>query len=224
MGHGGNDNSDRSSGADVPSCVGRPRCETTKQAIFEAVWRLHKTTPLAAISIEHIAREAGVGKATIYRWWDSKAAVALEAFLERYLPVTRLPEKGTAVERLHAQFKAVIGTMRGDLARLAAGIIAEGQSHPEVLEMFRQRFVFPRRAATKALIEQGMASGEFDGSLDPDVAIDLMYGPVYFRLLVAHQPLDERFAKQLWSRVLRVLVPERRPTAASRLRRRVRSR
>jgi AcrR family transcriptional regulator len=202
-----------------PPCAGRPRCAATKQAILDAVWRLLKTTPLAAMSIEQIAREAGVGKATIYRWWDSKAAVALEAFLARYVPLTTLPEKGSAVDRLHQQFKSVVGTYRGDVAKLAAAIIAEGQAHPEVLKMFHEQFVLPRRAATRALIGQGTASGEFDAALDAEVAMDLMYGPIYFRLLVAHAPLNERFADQLWPRVLRVLLPERRTTNPSRPRR-----
>src|SRR4051812_46326597 len=145
-----------------PCCAGRPRSIATKQAILDAVWRLLQTTPLAQMSIESIAREAGVGKATIYRWWTSKAAVALEAFLARYLPVTNLPTKGTAAHRLQAQLLSVVRTYQGEVARLAADIIAEGQAYPDVLKMFHEQFVLPRRRAARAVIEEGQATGEFD--------------------------------------------------------------
>ena len=189
-------------------CVGRPRCENAKRAILDAVWRLLKTTPLAGISIEAIAREAGVGKSTIYRWWASKAAVAMDAFLMRYLPETPLPATGSTLERLRHQLFAVVRTYRiADVARLSADIIAEGQADPTVLKMFRDRFVTPRRLATRAVIRSGIDSGELSSSLDPELVMDMLYAPVYFRLLVAHAPVDERFARQHWEHVSRALLP-----------------
>jgi hypothetical protein len=73
--------------------------------------------------------------------------------------------------------------------------------------MFHQQFVLPRRRAARAVIEEGQASGEFDPAVDPELAMDMMYGPVYFRLLIRHAPLDERFARQLAARAARALMP-----------------
>jgi len=197
-----------------PSSAGRPRCEIAKHSILDAVWRLLKKMPLAEISIEGIAREAGVGKSTIYRWWTSKAAVAMDAFLVRYLPETSLPKSGTTIERLRRQLFSVVKTYRGELARLAADIIAEGQADPEVLKLFRDHFVTPRREATRAVIEAGIANGELDSSLDPELALDLLYGPVYFRLLIAHAPLDDNFARRHWDRASRALLPSKATTTS----------
>ena len=205
--------SQEAAAAAAEPCAGRPRCAETRQAILDAVWRLLQTTPLAQMSIELIAREAGVGKATIYRWWTSKAAVALEAFLARYLPETSIPTRGTAAQRLQGQLLAVVRTYQGEVARLAADIVAEGQSNPDVLKMFHEQFVLPRRRATRAVIEEGQASGEFDPTVDPELAMDLMYAPVYFRLLIRHGALDERFARQLGARAIRALLPATAPAA-----------
>jgi AcrR family transcriptional regulator len=67
--------------------IGRPRSEESKAAILDATWELLKTTCLRNLSIEAIARESGVGKTTIYRWWPNKAAVVMDAFLEKVLPL-----------------------------------------------------------------------------------------------------------------------------------------
>jgi AcrR family transcriptional regulator len=187
------------------SPIGRPRCEAAKQAIFDAVWRLRSRMPLAAMSIEAIAREAGVGKATIYRWWPSKAAVALDAFLHRYVPPIGLPPKGKAIEQLQRQIGAVAKVYSGELSRMAADLIAQGQSDPEVLKLFNERFVQPRRAQAKRVIEAGIESGEIDPNIDPDMALDILFGPIYLRLLLRHVPIDPTFVKHLPKTVLRVL-------------------
>jgi hypothetical protein len=86
-----------------------------------------------------------------------------------------------------------------------AQIIAEGQADPEALASYRDRFIYPRRAAAKAIIQQGIESGEFDSKLDPELAIDILYGAIYFRLLVGHLPLDRQFAEELPQWALKVL-------------------
>lgn len=184
---------------------GRPRCEASRKAILDALWRLHRTTPLASLSIEAIAKEAGVGKTTIYRWWSSKAAIAMDAFLARYLPETGLPASGTPAERLRAQIESIVKIYRGPVGRLIADILAEGQSDPEALRLFREEFVARRRVAAIAVVKEGQARGDFDADLDPQLAMDLLYGPIYFRLLIQYCPLDANFARDLADRALKSL-------------------
>ncbi len=156
-----------------------------------------KTTTLRDLSIEAIARESGVGKTTIYRWWPSKAAVVIDAFLDNVLLVAPYPEGLSAAEAITQQMAALIQAWSGEYGRILAQIIAEGQSDPEALDRYRNYFLNHRRAEVRAIIERGIESGEFAPSLDPDLAIDILYGPIYYRLLVGHLPLDQQFAEEL---------------------------
>ncbi len=201
--------------AKCESGVGRPRCEVAKQAILDAVWRLLGQMPLKSLSIEAIAREAGVGKATIYRWWPSKAAVAMDAFLHNYIPSISISTRGGALQCLERQMTAVAKAYTGDVARVAADLIAEGQSDPAVLKIFNEQFVQPRRALAKLVIESGIAAGEIEPTINPDVALDIVFGPIYFRLLVRHAPIDEAFIKELPRTVLRALMPRKQNEAAA---------
>ncbi|MEO0535799.1 MAG: TetR/AcrR family transcriptional regulator [Cyanobacteria bacterium P01_A01_bin.123] len=190
-----------------PSPMGRPRSVDSEQAILAAAWRLLQESSVKQVSIEAIARAAGVGKTTIYRWWPSKAALIVDAFLAQVQTVLPFPETETAAEALAQQMQRLVGVFRGDVGRIVAQIIAEGQCEPGALESFRDRFLSPRRDAARQVIMQGMESGEFDPALDPDLAIDILYGPIYYRLLVQHLPLDEAFAKGLFQRAIACLKP-----------------
>jgi AcrR family transcriptional regulator len=177
--------------------VGRPRSEESRAAILDATWELLKTTSLRDLSIEAIARESGVGKTTIYRWWPNKAAVVMDAFFEKLLPEIQFPQGLSATEAITQQMQSLINAFAGDYGRIVAQIIAEGQACPETLANYRDRFIYQRRTAAKTIILQGIENGEFDSMLDPELAIDILYGAIYFRLLVGHLPLDQKFAEEL---------------------------
>ncbi|NER78473.1 MAG: TetR/AcrR family transcriptional regulator [Leptolyngbya sp. SIO1D8] len=177
--------------------IGRPRSEASKAAILNAAWKLLQTMPLKKLSIEAIARESGVGKTTIYRWWPSKVAVVMEAFVENVLTVTPFPKNVSATEAIAQQMASLIQAFSGEYGRIVAQIIAEGQADPKALASYRDRLIYPRRIAAKTVIQQGIETGEFDPNLDPELAIDMLYGPIYFRLLIGHLPLDPHFAEEL---------------------------
>jgi AcrR family transcriptional regulator len=177
--------------------IGRPRSEESRTAILDTAWKLLKTTTLRDLSIEAIARASGVGKTTIYRWWPSKVAVVIDAFLENVLLVTPYPDALSASEAITKQMGFLIKAFSGEYGRILAQIIAEGQADSEALASYRNHFVHYRRAEVKAIIQQGIENGEFASSLDPELAIDILYGPIYYRLLVGHLPLDQKFAEEL---------------------------
>ncbi len=185
--------------------IGRPRSEESKAAILDATWALLNTTPLRDLSIEAIARASGVGKTTIYRWWPNKAAVAMDAFFEKLMPEIQFPQGLSAMEAITQQMRSLVKAFAGDYGRIAAQIIAEGQACPDTLANYRDRFLYPRREAAKVIIQQGIENGEFDPHLDPELAIDILYGAIYFRLLVGHLPLDPQFAEELPQWALKVL-------------------
>ncbi len=175
---------------------GRPRSEAARQAILDATNALLETTTVRDLTIEAIAKKAGVGKATIYRWWSSKVALVIDAFAS-IVPRTRDPQAESVSEALREQVGLLIEHYSGTYGRIVAEVVGEGQAEPDVLADFRERFLLRRRALARDLIERGKATGEFAPDLDTDVACDLLYGPVYYRLMVGHLPLDRAFAEAL---------------------------
>lgn len=177
--------------------AGRPRSLLARKAILDATARLLERVPLKNLAIESIAREAGVGKSTIYRWWPNKAAIVIDAFFEEVELRTAFEKAPTAVAAIHDQVVRMVHTIGGPIGRIAAQIIAEGQSDPSVLEHFKAVFLRGRRAAVTELVRAGIAAGEFRADLDIELAIDLIYGPIWYRLMVGHQPLDDELAARL---------------------------
>ncbi len=186
--------------------AGRPRSEESTCAILDAAWKLLLTKPLQEISIEAIAKMSGVGKATIYRWWPSKCAVVIDAINDKVLPQIEFPECDTVTESIRLQMQSLIRAFAGDYGRILGQIIADGQACPERLEHFRKNFIYQRRAMVRALIEKGIANGEFRQDLDIELTIDALYGPIFYRLLVKHLPLDKEFEDKLPETALKLLV------------------
>jgi hypothetical protein len=92
--------------------------------------------------------------------------------------------------------RRMIALFRGDRARVLASLIGEAQFNPEVAEAYRQHLLGPRRAALRVDLERAVAAGVFSPDMDMDIAIDLMYGPLYERLLLGHAPMDDKFERE----------------------------
>ncbi len=176
---------------------GRPRDEKARTAVLEATWELLQTASLRDLTIVAVAEASGVSKPTIYKWWASKGALAVDAFLNFSLPQIRFRDKETVAEAIEAQVLALVRLYRGPTGRIVADLIAEGRSDTDALEAFRELFLARRRAVARELLEQGIARGELAADLDVEVALDLVYGPIYYRLLVGHQRLTDRFARSV---------------------------
>ena len=83
-----------------------------------------------------------------------------------------------------------------------AGLVAEAQTDPEFAELYREHFVRPRRDATRELLVQARDRGEIAEDTNLELTLDLLYGPIYHRLLHGHAPLTERFAQQVVDHVI----------------------
>ena len=178
-----------------PQRAGRPRSETTRRSILQATVNLLASESVQSLTIEAIAREAGVGKATIYRWWDSKALVVIDAFVEHHVVKTPMPRDVPPAEALAVHFAALVAEYSGWSGRIVAQIIAEGQADPAVLRVFRERFHSGRRAVVREVLEQWRRDGDIVVPTDIELLGDLIYAPVYMRLLVGHAPLDAAFVQ-----------------------------
>jgi AcrR family transcriptional regulator len=188
--------------------VGRPRSEETRTQILAATVRLLHTSTIQAISIEAIAREAGVGKATIYRWWDSKALVVIDAFMEHHIVKTPMPRDLPVGEAIAVHLMSLIREYSGWSGHIVAQIIAEGQADPAVLREFRERFHYGRRALVREMLEAWRSSFRVPAPPNIETLAELLYAPVYMRLLVGHGPLDEQFAREHISYIYTLLGVE----------------
>ncbi|MDI4236537.1 MULTISPECIES: TetR/AcrR family transcriptional regulator [unclassified Bradyrhizobium] len=183
--------------ANETKATGRPRSAASRRAILEATHSLLDSTTVRDLTIEAIAQKAGVGKATIYRWWSSKTAIVIEVFLDSMISNTPIPRADSAADAIRKHLVLLIKQYRGKLGRIVAEILAEGQFEPEILAEFHRRFFADRRAAVREVIEAGVRDGEFAATLDIDAVIDMLYGAVNFRLIAKHLPLDIRFERSL---------------------------
>jgi AcrR family transcriptional regulator len=175
--------------------VGRPRSEGCRQKVLAAADSLFSRDGLARMSVDGVAQLAGVSKATIYRWWPNKSAIVMEALLasseaEVYVPVSPFPE-----EDLIARVRRTAALFRGPRGRVISSLIGQAQSDPEIAEAYRQHLLGPRRADMREAVQRAVDAGIYRADIDFDLAMDILYGPLYQRLLLGHAPFDEAFER-----------------------------
>lgn len=186
--------------------AGRPRSEESRKAILDSTRRLLTRTPLSELSIEAIAKKAGVGKTTIYRWWPNKAAIAMEAFLAQPGVQNIVPTTATSAEAVKRQIESLIRQLRGQNGRIIAGIIAESQADEQVLELLYERFLKERVEALHANMAKGQENGEFRQDIALDIAIDMIMGPLFLRVLSGEHGIDDYFAEHYPEQALAALT------------------
>jgi len=190
---------------------GRPRSEKARTAILAAAIELLLEQGLHAMSMDDVAQRAGVSKATIYRWWPSKELLALDALATAWAP-TPATQRDTGSLRgdLLAGFRSWLRQLKQrPYGRVIAGLVAQAQTDPEFAQQYREHFVQPRRAATRHILLRAIDRGEIPADTNLDVTLDLLYGPIYHRLLHGHAPLTDRFAQQVIDTVITGITPNR---------------
>ncbi|MDF2938551.1 MAG: transcriptional regulator [Paenibacillaceae bacterium] len=173
--------------------IGRPRSLTTQKAILAAAYQLLTEQGFKSVTVDGISEKAGVSKATIYKWWPNKAAVVMEAFFEASEAVLTVPDTGSVRQDLFLQVKQLAAFLTGGDGQYMREFIAEGQSDAKLAEEYRSRYFNPRRLISKRILEQGIARGELRPDLDPELTIDLLFAPLFYRLLITGEPVDSRY-------------------------------
>lgn len=199
--------SDSSNVTRKPRNPGRPRSESSRTSIFSAVLKLLATKSLRDISIEEIAFEAGVSKATVYRWWSNKTQLAIDAFLNDISVKAPFVVRGTITDTIVSQVHALADQYRGRDGEILRQIIAECQASPEDMKIFHQKFLFLRREEAKRYIRIARKDGVIASKLDDDTIIDMIYGPIYYRLLLRHARIDKSFVKSIVDHVFKQFGP-----------------
>lgn len=182
---------------------GRPRSERAHQAILVAARELLMEDGFAAMRLEHVAARAGVGKATIYRRWGSKEALAQELLAHLAAPhIAVVDSENTREELLAAVANPMRAVTETDFGPVIRALLSQIASNPSLGDPFRSTVVQARRTEIARLIKRGIARGDLRPDADVDVATELLVGPVYFRLMFGGV-LDLDFAERVVDSVLR---------------------
>ena len=178
---------------------GRPRSEESKEAILAATIQLLSEKPFGDISTEEIARKAGVGKATIYKWWPGKAYVALDAFLRKTNRMVPNPDTGSVRSDILEQLRSLMVFYMSPAGHILGQFIAESQNDKEFASLFCERFIEPMRQAAGVIFDRGVERGEIDRNLNRELVLDLIYGLVIYRMIVRHASLEDKLADEMVS-------------------------
>jgi AcrR family transcriptional regulator len=182
--------------------IGRPRSQAAHDAVLKAALRLVTKRGFRAVSVNEIAAEAGVGKMTLYRHWPNKAALVMDSLLVLIGSETDFPEAGSAIESLRQQLDLQAAFFRSSRGTLIRSLVGEAQSDSVLAIAFRERWLNPRREGVRQIMRAAVAEGSLRSDIDIDTAIDLLYGSLYYRLLLGAGALDERFVDSIYDQFL----------------------
>ena len=175
----------------------RPAAEVRSE-VLEAAAELLFAEGMAAFTIEKVANRSGASKMTIYKWWRSKGALALDGYFHKVEPKLAFPDTGDIEADLRAQLHAFLRVIRDSAAgRVIAELIGQAQSDPELKAAYLQRYSSPRRALAVAAMEKAKGRKQLRAGLDAETVVDQLWGACYHRLLLPDQPLTHEFVDAL---------------------------
>ena len=202
--------------AEVKRPPGRPRSEKARQAILRSTLQLLAKNGFSDLTIEDVAARAGVGKATVYRWWPNKGALIADAFASSTTRHLHFPDTGTLAEDMSRQMRQLVKVFTGPRGRIVSAILAAGQSDGELIDAFRERFLKPRRREAYETLRRAVRRGELRKNIDPDLLLDTLYGPIYMRFWIRHDRMSPSFVKRLCDLVLAGARPRIKARKSSR--------
>jgi AcrR family transcriptional regulator len=181
----------------TPADLSRPRSARAHDAVLSATRELLREGGLPAATVDAIADRSGVSKATIYKHWPSRTAIAAEAFGERMAEATPTPDTGSARGDIIAQVKQVSRFYASADGKVFAQLLAAGVTDPHGAEYFRDFFLTGRRESTRVLWQRAVDRGEARPGIDVDTAADLLFGGLIYRLLNGNTPLTAKRAEAI---------------------------
>ncbi|MGH7712520.1 MAG: TetR/AcrR family transcriptional regulator [Gemmatimonadaceae bacterium] len=185
---------------------GRPRSAAARHAILNAARHLLEEGGVGAVTIEGIAARAGVGKPTIYREWPNAHAVMMAALIDTVPSSAPVRRGRSALRALRQQLRQIAEVFATRTGRSVAHILAASESETELSKAFRHHFILARRQEGRSLLLAAIEEGMLRQDLEIDVALDLIYAPIFYRLLVGHAPVDARFTDAVLRHVVQGLA------------------
>ena len=188
-----------------PSAVparGRPRDTAATMLLRHTALEIVEQVGFEGLSVEAVAARAGIAKTTIYRRWPNVWALLMEAFLADVTRLAPIEYRGSARESLADSLRHLAAAFRGRPGKVLGLLLGRAQTEADLADAFWTRWVQPRRVLAREIIRRGISSGELRRGLDADVAVDALYGALYYRLLIPYAPMTDAYIDQLVSTVL----------------------
>jgi AcrR family transcriptional regulator len=182
--------------------AGRPRSAEAQRAVLDAARELFEAGGYAAATIEAVSARSGVAKTTIYRWWPNRASLLVEVLAEVHTAAVPLPAGGEPVRAIVGELRDAAGALNGLTGKLLTALLGEAQHDPEVRAELLDGLFHPRRAATARVIRRAQETGAIRSDVPPDIAADLLFGPLFYRMLVRHDPVSKAFMMQVFRYVM----------------------
>ena len=177
---------------------GRRPATEVRNEVLEATAELLFAEGMGAFTIEKVANLSGASKMTIYKWWPSKGALALDGYFHRVDPELVFPDIGDIEADLRTQLHSFLRVIcHSPAGRVIGELIGQAQSDPDLKAAYLARYSGPRRAKAVAAIETAKARGQLRANLDPETVVDQLWGACYHRLLLPDQPLTDEFVDAL---------------------------
>lgn len=182
--------------------TGRPRSEKTRKAILKAAFRLLKQEGFAGVSTKQIAMEAGVSTATLYRWWDNKQAILLDAYLETTRDILPHGRRGSPLARLRIYTLRIAEFLSSANGTVFLRLLSAIQDDSALRKGFYENIFLPRRAEGCAIVQDAINAGELPDSINPDFIINQLIGPQVLRALLG-QKLDAKYAQCIFDYIMK---------------------
>jgi len=198
---------------------GRPRSEQARRAVLDATRDLIHEGGYAAATIEAIAARAGVAKTTIYRWWPNRPTLVVDVVMEVAEKRVPRPVGRDALRALRTEMRGIASVSNTLLGKMLTSLLGEAQHDPAVRAALVDGIFDPRSAASARAVRQARDEGALRKDVHPDLAVDLLVGPLFYRMFVGHRPVTQEFVEQVFHNVLAGLrAPEhaRKSTRAKR--------
>ncbi|GAA5023906.1 TetR/AcrR family transcriptional regulator [Kitasatospora paranensis] len=189
----------------------RPAAEVRADAL-RAAGALLFDSGMGAFTIEAVAAKAGISKTTIYKWWPSRGALALDGYFHTVEPALTFPDSGDIEADLAAQLGAFVHLLtRTPAGRVITELIGQAQTDPDLAVALRTRYSDPRRRLAVEAMRRAQERGQLRADADCEALVDQLWGACYHRLLLSDLPLTEEFTANLLANVLHGAAPRTRP-------------
>jgi AcrR family transcriptional regulator len=181
----------------APRPRGRPRSGTARQAILAAAREMLEQGGLLSVTMEGVATRAGVGKPTVYRHWGNRYELAMAALMAASGELSAPSPAASPFDALREQLHGLATLFASGGGRHVAALLSSGYGDTELSKAFRSHFVQARREEGRTLLLGAVEAGQARPDLNVEIALDLIYGPIFYRLTMGHAPVDAHFVDGL---------------------------
>jgi AcrR family transcriptional regulator len=182
---------------------GRRPADEVRADVFRVVGEVLLKEGMADLTFERVARLSGVSKTTLYKWWPSKGALALDGYFHAVEDTLAFPDTGDVRADLLAQLRAFTHVMtRTPGGRILTELIGAAQTDADLAAAYRQLYSSHRRALAAERLRRAQDLGQIRAEVDVQVLVDQLWGAVYHRLLIPDEPVDEPFVTGLVTNLL----------------------